>query len=39
MNVEGLNIQSDLRNMLSNATTADQVESNHGSWKSMKTGI
>ena len=38
---EGLGdiIQSDLRNKLSTAATADQVESNHGSWKSIQTGI
>ena len=38
---EGLEdtIQSDLRNKLSTATTADRVESKHGSWKSIRTGI
>ena len=38
---EGLEdtIQSDLRNKLSTATTADRVESTHGSWKSIRTGI
>ena len=41
MTREGLEdtIQSDLRNKYSTATTADWVESNHGSWKSIRTGI
>ena len=38
---EGLEdtIQLDLRNKLSTVTTVDWAESNHGSCKSMQTGI